>query len=186
MIDKEKIETSIRDILIALGENPMREGLVDTPTRVANMYAEVFEGINYTNDDIVAMYNKCFKEDTDIFLSNGVIWVKDIECFSFCEHHMALIYDLTITIAYKPKNKVIGLSKIARISDMVCKRLQIQERIGSDIYYILNKITDSDDILIKITGKHGCMTTRGIKKSQATTCTVLGSGIFSNYTLKEN
>ncbi len=177
-INKKLIEESISNILIALGENPLREGLLDTPKRVAAMYEEIFLGIQYTNDDIIAMFNKCFEEDQDIFLSNGIVWIKDIECYSFCEHHMALMYDMHLTIGYKPNHKVIGISKIARIADMVCKRLQIQERIASDIFEILTKITGSNDIFIQIEGKHGCMTSRGIKKTHATTCTVLTSGIF--------
>lgn len=182
-IDIKMIEDSIKNILIAIGEDPNREGLKETPARVAKMYEEVFEGIQYTNDELVNMYNKCFTDNINPFINQGIIWIRDIPCFSFCEHHMALIYDLKITIGYKPVNKVIGISKIARIADMVCKRLQLQERICSDIYYILNKITESDDIIIKVEGKHSCMTSRGIKKEQATTCTILAKGIFSDYQL---
>jgi GTP cyclohydrolase I len=179
-IDKKLIRESVSNILVALGEDPLREGLIDTPKRVANMYEEVFLGIQYTNDDIVSMFNRCFEEEQNTFLTNGIVWIKDIECFSFCEHHMTLIYDMHITIGYKPLHKVIGISKIARIADMVCKRLQIQERIASDILEILNKITESNDIFIKIEGKHGCMTSRGIQKPHATTCTILTSGIFQH------
>ena len=178
MIDKDKVEASIRDLLSALGENTDREGLRDTPSRVAKMYEEIFEGMNYTNDEIATMFDKCFIDDIDLINSSEVVWVKDIECFSFCEHHMALIYDIKITVAYKPKNKVIGISKIARIADMVCKRLQLQERITSDIFYIVKKITESDDILVKVVGKHSCMTIRGVKKLHATTKTIESSGIF--------
>ncbi|EIT85299.1 GTP cyclohydrolase I [Fictibacillus macauensis ZFHKF-1] len=178
MIDKQKIEQCIREILIALGEDPDRDGIKDTPRRVAKMYEEVFQGIQYTNDEIADQFGTCFEEDMDFLSKDGIILVKDIECTSYCEHHMALIYDMHITVAYKPKDKVIGLSKIARIADMVCRRLQIQERITSDIFYIIEKVTDSDDIYVKVDGKHGCMTARGIKKHQAVTFTEQKSGIF--------
>ncbi|MCQ2070493.1 MAG: GTP cyclohydrolase I FolE [archaeon] len=165
-IDTDRIEKAVRELLIALGDDPDREGLIETPRRVADMYEEVFEGMRYTNDEIADMFNKCFTVDND-----NLVVVRDIECFSYCEHHMALIYDLKVSVAYIPKGKVIGISKIARIADMVCKRLQIQERIGADIAEILRKILDTDDIAVIISGTHSCMTARGIKKTSASTLT---------------
>jgi GTP cyclohydrolase I len=94
---------------------------------------------------------------------------KDIDIFSHCEHHLALMYDMKVAIAYIPNKKVIGLSKLARISEMCAKRLQLQERIVSDIYEVLRIILDTDDIYIRIEGKHGCMTARGIKSTNANT-----------------
>lgn len=165
MIDKKSIEEHIRGILVALGENPEREGLIDTPRRVANMYEEVFEGISYTNHEIAMMNNKTFADDIKLNSNAGqAVLVKDIEFFSYCEHHMALMYDLSANVAYIPKGKVIGISKIARICDMVGKRLQLQERIGSDIADILAEITGSEDIGVSIQGCHSCMSARGIKK----------------------
>lgn len=178
-IDKNAIEKHIYGILLALGENPEREGLKETPKRVANMFSEVFDGINYTNEDIATMFDKTFEDDIGYGKENIVV-IKDIETFSFCEHHMALMYDININIAYIPKGKVIGISKIARISDMVCKRLQLQERIGSDIADILMKITGSEDVGIIIKASHSCMTARGIKKSTATTKTLTLCGKFEN------
>ncbi|MDD5999604.1 MAG: GTP cyclohydrolase I FolE, partial [Lachnospiraceae bacterium] len=126
-IDQEAIKEHIRGILVALGDDPDREGLKETPDRVARMYAEVFEGMNYTNDEIAKMYAKSFEVPEEG--SNDMVVVKDIEVFSYCEHHMALMYDMKVTVAYIPDKRVIGLSKIARIADMVAKRLQLQERI---------------------------------------------------------
>ena len=152
-IDSEAIKEHIRGILIALGENPDREGLKDTPERVAKMYQEVFEGMNYTNAEIAEMFNKTFEDDLEFESeSDDMIVVKDIDIFSYCEHHMALMYDMKVTVAYIPHGKVIGLSKIARIADMVGKRLQLQERIGTDIADIMTIVTGSEDIAILIEG----------------------------------
>lgn len=184
MIDKKEIEKHIRGILLALGDNPDREGLIETPKRVANMYEEIFQGMNYTNDEIVEMYNKSF-EVSDNLDSNDMVIVKDIEIFSCCEHHLALMYDMSVTVAYIPKDRVIGLSKIARICDMVGKRLQLQERIGRDIAYIVSKIINSEDIAVLIKGKHSCMTARGINKTNSFTETSIFMGEFKeNYILQ--
>lgn len=185
MIDKEAIEKHIRGILIALGDDPDREGLIETPKRVANMYAEIFQGMNYTNDEIVDMYNKSF-EVSDTLDSQDIVIVKDIEIFSCCEHHLALMYDMSVTVAYIPKDRVIGLSKIARICDMVGKRLQLQERIGRDIAEILSKIIGSKDIAVLIKGKHGCMTARGINKTNSFTETSTFMGEFKNNYMLQN
>lgn len=171
-IDKKAIEEHIRGILVALGDNPDREGLKDTPARVARMYEEMFEGMNYSNHEIAEMFNKTFKEDLDENTDgNDMVYVKDIEIFSHCEHHIALMYDMKVSVAYIPAGKVIGLSKIARIADMVGKRLQLQERIGSDIAEIISEITGSSDVAVIIEGTHSCMSARGIKKTSARTKT---------------
>lgn len=184
MIDKEAIEKHIRGILIALGDNPDREGLIETPKRVANMYEEIFQGMNYTNDEIIKIYNKNFEVSNNLD-SNDMVIVKDIEIFSCCEHHLALMYDMSVTVAYIPKDRIIGLSKIARICDMVGKRLQLQERIGRDIAYIVSKIINSEDIAVLIKGKHSCMTARGINKTNSFTETSTFMGEFKkNYVLQ--
>jgi len=175
MIDKERLENAFKEIIIALGDDPNREGLVDTPRRATEMYLEQFEGMNYTNDELVDMLNKTFERDY-VTNSKNLVIMKDIDIFSHCEHHLALMYDMTVDIAYIPNGKVIGLSKLARISDMVSKRLQLQERIGSDILYIVKKITNSNDIIVRITGCHSCVTARGVKKrSKTTTISKIGS-----------
>ena len=175
-IDQEAIKEHIRGILIALGDDPDREGLRETPDRVARMYAEVFEGMNYSNDEIAQMFSKSF--DVPDEGNNDMVVVKDIEVFSYCEHHMALMYDMKVTVAYIPNKRVIGLSKIARIADMVAKRLQLQERIGTDIADVISKATGSEDVAVYIEGNHSCMTARGIKKPSAKTVTTTFRGRF--------
>ncbi|MFQ9193645.1 MAG: GTP cyclohydrolase I FolE [Candidatus Gastranaerophilaceae bacterium] len=178
-IDKEAVKEHIRGLLVALGENPDREGLKDTPDRVARMYEEVFEGIGYSNHEIAQMFHKTFEDDLE-FEDGGqdMVIVKDIDIFSYCEHHLALMYDMKVTVAYLPAGKVIGLSKIARIADMVSKRLQLQERIGSDIADIITEVTGSEDVAVLIEGCHSCMTARGIKKPNAKTYTTTFRGRF--------
>ena len=178
-IDKDAIEKHIRGILVALGDDPDREGLKETPARVAKMYEEVFEGMNYSNHEIAQMFNKTFQDKMDFEeAGNDMVMVKDIEIFSYCEHHLALMYDMKVSVAYVPNGKVIGLSKIARIADMVGKRLQLQERIGSDIVEIMQEILDTKDIAVVIEGTHSCMTARGIKKNAASTKTYTLRGAF--------
>ncbi len=180
-IDKKAIEFHIRGILEALGDDPDREGLKDTPRRVANMYEEVFEGMNYTNEEIARMYDKTFEDGFDYeAVSDDMVLVKDIDIFSYCEHHMALMYDMKVTVAYLPAKKVIGLSKIARVADMVAKRLQLQERIGRDIAQIISMITGSPDVAVRIEGCHSCMTARGIKKNGSRTVTTTYLGRFKD------
>lgn len=185
-IDREAIKEHIRGILVALGDDPEREGLKETPERVAKMYEEVFEGMNYTNDEIAAMFGKTFEEENTIKGENDLVIVKDIEVFSYCEHHMALMYDMKVTVAYTPVGKVIGLSKIARITDMVAKRLQLQERIGSDIAQIITKVTGSEDVAVIIEGNHSCMTARGIKKPGSKTVTTTLRGRFNTDAALQN
>ena len=177
-IDTEKIAYHIREILIALGENPEREGLKETPKRVAKMYAEVFEGMHYTNEEIAHMFDTTFEEEEYLSRQNNMVAVTRIPIFSYCEHHMALMYNMTVSVAYLPKEKIIGLSKIARIADMVGRRLQLQERIGSDIAEIVSMITESEDVVVVIEGEHSCMTARGIKKAGTVTRTATFRGVF--------
>lgn len=183
-IDQEAIKEHIRGILIALGDDPDREGLRETPDRVARMYAEVFEGMNYSNDEIAQMFSKNF--DVPDEGNNDMVVVKDIEVFSYCEHHMALMYDMKVTVAYIPNKRVIGLSKIARIADMVAKRLQLQERIGTDIADVISKATGSEDVAVYIEGNHSCMTARGIKKPSAKTVTTTFRGRFETDVTLQN
>lgn len=179
-IDLKSIEEHIKGILIALGDDPCREGLKDTPKRVAKMYEEIFMGMNFTNDEIAEMFNTTFEDDLySDESSNDIVLMKDIEVFSHCEHHLSLMYNMKVAVAYIPKNKVIGLSKIARVADMVSRRLQLQERIGTDIAEIIQKISDSEDVAVIIEGEHGCMTTRGIKKPGTKTISTTLRGRFN-------
>ena len=178
-IDTNAIKKHIRGLLIALGDDPDREGLKETPDRVARMFTEVFEGMNYTNEQIAQMFDKTFEDEMDFASdSKDLVIVRDIQLFSYCEHHMALMYDMTATVAYMPNGKVIGLSKIARIADMVSKRLQLQERIGSDIAQIMQMVTGSEDVAVLIDGSHSCMTARGIRQTNARTSTSTLRGRF--------
>ena len=153
-IDTKAIEEHIRGILVALGDDPDREGLQDTPKRVAKMYEEVFEGMCYTNEEIAQMFDKTFEQD--------------------------IVTDSKVAVAYIPQGKVIGLSKIARIAEMVGKRLQLQERIGTDIAEIMERITGSKDVAVRIEGCHSCMTARGIKKAGSKTITTVLRGRFED------
>lgn len=175
-IDQEAIQFHIRGILEALGENPDREGLRETPARVARMYAEVFEGMNYTNAQIAEMFGKTFEDAGQT--AGDIVFVRDIDVFSYCEHHMALMYDMKVSVAYIPNGRVIGLSKIARIAEMAAKRLQLQERIGADIAEIVQLATGTEDVAVLIEGCHSCMTARGIKKPGARTVTQTLRGRF--------
>ena len=174
IIDTALIERSVRNILEALRDNPWREGLRETPMRVAKMFTEVFEGMQYTNDEVADMFNKCF-EDVE---TGDLVVVEHIPIFSYCEHHLALMYNMDVSVGYLPKGKVIGLSKVARIADLVSKRLQLQERIGMDIMDVLKKILGTDDIIVVIKGEHSCMTARGVKKPGTVTKTSAISGAF--------
>lgn len=181
-IDIEKISSCIREILIALGDDPDREGLRDTPKRVAKMYEEVFAGMTLSNDEIAQLFGTTFDEEDMVEQSsNRCVVVRDIPIFSYCEHHLALMYNMKVSVAYLPKEKMIGLSKIARIADMVGRRLQLQERIGEEIAEIVEKITESDAILVMIHGEHSCMTSRGIKKPGTLTTTVTYRGERINH-----
>lgn len=170
------IEKSIRNIIACIGDDPDRSGLVETPHRVFKMYEEIFEGMKYSNQDIAKMYNKCFEDIT----SDDLVTICNIPVFSTCEHHIALMYNMSVSVGYIPHNKVIGLSKVARIADMVCKRLQLQERIGTDIADILQMILDTNNIAVVIEGEHSCMTARGIKKTRTKTRTATLRGQFEN------
>lgn len=175
-IDVDKIKSLTREFLIALGDNPDREGLVNTPSRVSKMCLEIFEGMMYSNEEIADMFNTCFEEVN----TGDLVVMTDIPIFSFCEHHIMMMYNMKVNVGYIPNGKVIGLSKIARIADMVGKRLQLQEKIGSDIADILQKVLDTEDVIVVIEGEHGCMTARGIRKPGTVTKTATLRGRFND------
>ena len=175
-MDREKIMHHIRGLLEAIGEDPDREGLQETPDRVARMLEEVLEGTAYSNHEIAKMFGKTFPEvDGDC---DKTVVVRDITVFSYCEHHLALMYDMTVNVAYIPRGRVLGLSKIARICDMAAKRLQLQERLGKDIAEIISEAAGTPDVGVQISGCHSCMTARGIKNSPAKTVTTTFMGSF--------
>lgn len=173
--DRKKIMQAVTMLIEAIGDNPEREGLKGTPDRVARMYEEIFEGMRFTNDQIAKMFGTCFESDSD-----DLVVVKNIPIFSYCEHHMALMYNMEVSIGYIPNGKVIGLSKISRVAEMVGKRLQLQERIGTDIAEIIQKIAGTENVIVVIEGEHSCMTTRGIKSRGSKTKTATLRGIFKD------
>lgn len=193
---KIEMEECIRTFL-SIVDDPDRPGLKETPMRVVKYWCELLEGQLYSNQEIADMYNKCFVldedndvEDIEINESTGVkrdlVVETHIPIFSHCEHHLALMYDMDVTIAYIPKDKVIGLSKMARVAEMVGKRLQLQEKIGADINEIMRMILGTDDVAVLISGKHGCMTARGAKSRESVTRTSSLSGEFkTNAQLRE-
>lgn len=174
-MDQQRVEGLVREILLELGENPDREGLQDTPRRVASMFQEVFAGIRYTNAEIASMCDRKFRVET-----TDPIIIRDIPCFSYCEHHMALMYNMKITIGYVPQGYVLGLSKFPRIADLVCRRLQLQERIGLDIADILEMILGIKDIGVIVSAEHSCVTARGIQKPGSVTTTTVLRGTFKD------
>ena len=180
-MDTKAIEQHVLGILEAIGEDPNREGLQETPHRVAKMLEEVLEGIAYSNHDIAQMFGKTFTNESGSGIDSAVV-MKDITVFSFCEHHMALMYDMKVNVAYIPRGKVLGLSKIARICDMAAKRLQLQERLGKDIAEIISEAADTPDVGVVISGCHSCMTARGIRNASAKTVTTTYMGEFRNDT----
>lgn len=162
-MDKEKIERAVRDILEAIGEDPDREGLIETPKRVAAMYEEIFSGIA----DDPKRHIKVFTE-TD---NDEIVVVRDIPMYSMCEHHL-LPFIGKAHIAYIPSGgKVIGLSKLARIVDLFAKRPQLQERLTSQIADFLEQELEPLGIAVVIEAQHLCMTMRGAKAAGSTTKT---------------
>ena len=184
---KSKMEACVKEFL-SIVDDPERPGLVETPKRVVKYWTELLEGQLYTNKEIADMYNKCFDLDEDdvenvpvndaFGIGQDLVIETNIPIFSHCEHHLALMYDMYVTIAYIPRKTVIGLSKMGRIAEMVGKRLQLQEKIGEDINEIMRDILDTDDVAVIIEGKHGCMTARGVKAREAITRTACLKGRF--------
>lgn len=163
------IHSAVRDILMEIGEDPDRQGLVSTPDRVSRMYQEVTSG--YHTDPIKLVNGAIF----DVDYSEPVV-VKDIEFYSLCEHHMLPFFG-RVHVAYIPDGKVIGLSKIPRIVEMYARRLQIQERMTTEIANFINDLLQPKGVAVVADGAHMCSMMRGVKKSQAsmTTSTYLGA-----------
>jgi GTP cyclohydrolase I len=185
---KEQMEKVFKEFL-SIVDDPERPGLIETPKRVVKYWCELLEGQLYTNQEIAEMYNKCFDLDEDVdeddvsleynsSIKRDLVVETGIKVFSHCEHHLALMYDMDVTIAYIPKNKVIGLSKMGRIAEMCAKRLQLQEKLGNDINEVMRLILGTNDVAVVIKGKHGCMTARGVKNREAITKTASLQGKF--------
>lgn len=169
-MDKEKIKEGVRLILDGIGEDITREGLVETPDRIARMYEELAGGYA---DDAAEHLQKRFHVD-----SNDMVIEKDIHFYSFCEHHMLPFYG-TAAIAYIPNGEVVGLSKIARTLEVYAKRFQLQERLTAQVADVFMKELAPQGVMVLIEAEHLCMTMRGIKKPGTKTVTVVTRGAFS-------
>jgi len=171
-IDTARIEKAVREIIEALGEDPDREGLVDTPQRVARFYAEVFEGIH---DDPGAVIDAFFGEEH----YQEIVMVREIPFYSMCEHHFVPFHGQA-HVAYMPRGRVTGLSKLARLVDGFAKRPQMQERLTAQIADCLNDRLNPLGVLVVIEAEHLCMSMRGVKKPGALTVTSAVRGIMES------
>lgn len=170
MVDQEKIKKAVTMILEAIGENPKREGLLETPQRVAKMYSELTAGYD---DNAKTHLAKVFTaENAEIVLE------KDINFHSLCEHHMLPFFG-KVHIAYIPDDKVVGLSKLARVVEVFARRLQIQEQMTNQIADAINDELAPKGVLVIVEAEHTCMTMRGIKKIGSKTVTVSSRGEFT-------
>lgn len=173
---KEQMLISAGELILqAFGKDLQDPSLKETPKRFAKMMLEQLEGEFYSDSDLVSKFGKCFETT-----GHGIVTCTNIPVFSHCEHHLALMYNMNVSIGYYPRTKVIGLSKMARIADMVAKRFQIQERMGFSIHRIMSALLSTDNVIVMIEGEHSCMTARGIKKPGAVTRTLHTSGVFEN------
>lgn len=166
----ESIEDAVRHILHCVGEDPQREGLLDTPERVAKAYRFLTEGYRQTLDEIV--HNALFESPGD-----EMIIVKDIEVFSLCEHHMLPFYGKA-HVGYIPNGKVLGVSKVARIVDMYARRLQLQERLTEQVANALQKAVQPKGVGVIMEAQHLCMMMRGVEKQNSVMTTSAMRGAF--------
>jgi GTP cyclohydrolase I len=178
-LDKARIEKAVHEILLAIGEDPKREGLKDTPKRVAKMYEEVFSGISIDPADVITVFETEGHEE--------MVILKDIPFYSMCEHHF-LPFNGKAHVAYIPrKDRLAGLSKLARIVEVVSRRPQLQERITTQIADTLMKVLKPRGVFVIVEAEHLCMTMRGVKKpgSRMTTSAVRGVFQKNDITRKE-
>ncbi|MGG1615802.1 GTP cyclohydrolase I FolE [Paenibacillus sp. NRS-1782] len=167
--NRDKIEYHVEQILQLIGEDPKREGLLETPARVARMYEEIFAGYEVDPRDALGV---TFDENHE-----ELVIVKDIVYYSQCEHHMAPFFG-KVHIGYVPSGKIVGLSKLARLVEAVTRRLQVQERITAQIADILNEAVSAHGVMVVVEGEHLCMCARGVKKSGSKTVTSAVRGTF--------
>ena len=178
-VDEAAVQRSVEELLGAIGEDPNRQGLLDTPRRVAKAYQELVSG--YTTDPVSLVNNAVFDIEYD-----DMVIVSNIEYYSLCEHHL-LPFIGHAHVAYLPKHKVIGLSKIPRIVDMFSLRLQVQERLTRQIAEFLVEVLDPRGVAVVMTARHLCSTIRGVKKHDAnmTTSAMLGDFRYNQDTRNE-
>ena len=175
-VDLKKIEEAVKLILEAVGEDVEREGLLDTPKRVAKMYAEMFSGLS---EDPKQFFNTVFHEDHEEF-----VLVKDIPFYSMCEHHLVPFYGKA-HVAYIPKDgRVAGLSKLGRCVESVARRPQLQERITSTVADSIMEMLEPQGVYVVVEAEHMCMTMRGLKKPGSKTVTSVARGIYEKDDVK--
>jgi len=168
-VDMQRLQNAVREILAAVGEDPDREGLLETPARVARMYAELFSGLH---DDPRVHLQKVFTEKYD-----EIVVVKDISFNSMCEHHL-LPFMGHAHIGYLPNGKVLGLSKLARVVESVSHRPQVQERMTEEIARLMESELDAKGVGVVVEATHTCMTIRGVRKPGSLCVTSAMKGIF--------
>ncbi|MEO8497501.1 MAG: GTP cyclohydrolase I FolE [Planctomycetota bacterium] len=168
-VDMQRLQNAVREILVAVGEDPDREGLLETPARVARMYAELFSGLH---DDPRTHLQKVFTETYD-----EVVVVRDISFNSMCEHHLLPFMGKT-HIGYIPNGKVLGLSKLARVVESVSHRPQVQERMTEEIARLLESELDAKGVGVVVEATHTCMTIRGVRKPGSLCVTSAMKGLF--------
>ena len=168
-VDLPRIETAVRSILAAVGEDPDREGLLETPARVARMYAEMFAGLK---SDPARHLAKVFTEDYD-----EIVLVRDISFCSMCEHHL-LPFTATAHIAYLPSGKVVGVRKLARVVEEVARRPQVQERLTLTVADLVENRLSARGVAVVVESTHSCMTMRGVRKPGSLCLTSAMRGIF--------
>lgn len=172
-VDLPRIEAAVREILAAVGEDPEREGLLDTPARVARAYAETFAGLRRTPADVL---DKTFDVEHE-----ELILVRDIEVYSTCEHHLVPFHGVAhVGYIPSPSGRVTGLSKLARLVDVYAKRPQVQERLTTQIADALVEHLDAQGVIVVIEAEHLCMSMRGIRKPGARTITSAVRGQLRN------
>ncbi|MBQ9276164.1 MAG: GTP cyclohydrolase I FolE [Clostridia bacterium] len=171
MVDKERIERAVAEILQAIGEDPNREGLRETPARVARMYEELTAGYE---DNASKHLAKTFAEQ-----GGELVLEKEISFSSTCEHHLMPFFG-KVHIAYIPNGKVVGLSKLARVVEVYARRLQLQERMNAEIANAIFKELSPKGVFVVVEAEHTCMTARGIKKVGSKTVTMAKRGEFSD------
>ena len=171
-VDLPRVARAVREILIAVGEDPDREGLRETPERVARMYAEMFRGLH---QDPRLHLQKFFTEKYD-----EIVLVRDIGFCSMCEHHL-LPFTGQAHIGYVPNGRVIGLSKLARVVEVVARRPQVQERMTEEIANLLVEELDAKGVAVIVEASHSCMTTRGVKKPGSLCVTSAMKGVFRSH-----
>jgi GTP cyclohydrolase IA len=173
--DQERAERAVRELLLALGEDPEREGLKDTPARVARAFKENFEGLWQKPEDVLTTTFDIGHEE--------LVIIRDIEVFSHCEHHLTPFHGVA-HVGYIPSGKITGLSKVARLVDLFARRPQVQERLTTQIADALVEILKPMGVIVIIDCEHLCMSMRGVKKSQARTTTSAVRGVLRDATTR--